>query len=63
MQKKNPLHSQLKEDTVWSTEGFHTYVNDGFRVATGLPWDWMQGTSTVSVAAAAAAASQPSGTN
>ncbi|XP_075958196.1 protein polyglycylase TTLL10 [Anarhichas minor] len=43
MQKKNPLYSQLKEDTVWSMESFNTYVNDRFRVAKGLPRDWVLG--------------------
>lgn len=63
MQKKNPLYSQLKEDTVWSMESFNTYVNHKFRVAMGLPWDWVLGTFTVSSApaAAAAAVSRPSG--
>ncbi|CAG01732.1 unnamed protein product, partial [Tetraodon nigroviridis] len=46
MQKKNPLYSQLKEDTVWSMESFNTYVNNKFRVAMGLPWDWVLGTFT-----------------
>ncbi|KAM6981911.1 protein polyglycylase TTLL10 [Tautogolabrus adspersus] len=41
MQKKNPLYSQLKEDTVWSMESFNTYVNDRFQVAKGLPRDWV----------------------
>ncbi|XP_049921743.1 protein polyglycylase TTLL10 [Epinephelus moara] len=44
MQKKNPLYSQLKEDTVWSMESFNTYVNDRFQVAKGLPRDWVLGT-------------------
>ncbi|XP_041802004.1 protein polyglycylase TTLL10 [Chelmon rostratus] len=43
MQKKNPLYSRLKEDTVWSMESFNTYVNDRFRVAKGLPRDWVLG--------------------
>ncbi|KAM7410943.1 hypothetical protein PAMA_021079 [Pampus argenteus] len=43
MQKKNPLYSQLKEDTVWSMESFNAYVNDRFRVAKGLPRDWVLG--------------------
>ncbi|KAK5608517.1 hypothetical protein CRENBAI_024222 [Crenichthys baileyi] len=43
MQKKNPLYSQLKEDTVWSMESFNTYVNDKFQVAKGLPRDWVLG--------------------
>ncbi|XP_045912561.1 protein polyglycylase TTLL10 isoform X2 [Micropterus dolomieu] len=43
MQKKNPLYSQLKEDTVWSMESFNTYVNDRFWVAKGLPRDWVLG--------------------
>ncbi|XP_059189028.1 protein polyglycylase TTLL10 [Centropristis striata] len=43
MQKKNPLYSQLKEDTVWSMESFNTYVNDRFQVAKDLPRDWVLG--------------------
>ncbi|XP_068196544.1 protein polyglycylase TTLL10 [Antennarius striatus] len=43
MQKKNPLYSQLKEDTVWSMETFNTYVNDRHQVAKGLPRDWVLG--------------------
>ncbi|XP_029910699.1 protein polyglycylase TTLL10 [Myripristis murdjan] len=43
MQKKNPLYSLLKEDTVWSIESFNAYVNDKYRVAKGLPRDWVKG--------------------
>ncbi|KAF0036746.1 hypothetical protein F2P81_012058 [Scophthalmus maximus] len=43
MQKKNPLYSQLKEDTVWSMESFNAYVNHRFQVAKGLPRDWVLG--------------------
>uniref|UniRef100_A0A3Q0RZZ6 Tubulin tyrosine ligase like 10 n=1 Tax=Amphilophus citrinellus TaxID=61819 RepID=A0A3Q0RZZ6_AMPCI len=43
VQKKNPLYSQLKEDTVWSMESFNTYVNDRFQVAKDLPRDWVLG--------------------
>ncbi|TFK13909.1 sodium/hydrogen exchanger 1 [Platysternon megacephalum] len=41
MQKKNPLYSQLKEETVWRMERFNSYVNDQFRQAKGLPKDWV----------------------
>lgn len=50
MQKKSPLYSQLKEDTVWSMESFNAYVNDRFRVARGLSRDWVLGAFTVSAA-------------
>ncbi|XP_035760041.1 protein polyglycylase TTLL10-like, partial [Neolamprologus brichardi] len=43
MQKKNPLYSQLKEDTVWSMESFNAYVNDRFQAAKDLPRDWVLG--------------------
>ncbi|XP_054904537.1 protein polyglycylase TTLL10 isoform X2 [Poeciliopsis prolifica] len=43
MQKRNPLYSQLKEDTVWSMESFNAYVNRKFQVAKGLPRDWVLG--------------------
>ncbi|XP_067422757.1 inactive polyglycylase TTLL10 [Emydura macquarii macquarii] len=41
MQKKNPLYSQLKEETVWRMERFNSYVNEKFRQAKGLPKDWV----------------------
>ncbi|KAM6976788.1 protein polyglycylase TTLL10 [Aplochiton taeniatus] len=43
MQKKNPLYSLLKEETVWSMERFNTYVNENLAVAKGLPRDWVLG--------------------
>lgn len=48
MQKKNPLYSVLKEETVWSMERFNTYVNEKFKDAKGLPDDWVLGVFTVS---------------
>ncbi|XP_062449532.1 LOW QUALITY PROTEIN: inactive polyglycylase TTLL10 [Rhea pennata] len=41
VQKKNPLYSQLKEETVWHMEHFNSYVNEKFRKANGLPKDWV----------------------
>ena len=35
---------------MWSMESFNTYVNDRFRVAKGLPRDWVLGTFAVSAA-------------
>ncbi|XP_061831191.1 protein polyglycylase TTLL10 isoform X3 [Nerophis lumbriciformis] len=46
MQMKNPLYSQVKEDTVWSMESFNAYVNDRFQVAKRLPRDWVLGAFT-----------------
>ncbi|XP_055021843.1 protein polyglycylase TTLL10 [Boleophthalmus pectinirostris] len=46
MQKKNPLYSELKEDTVWSMESFNAYVNDRLAVAKDLPRDWVLGLFT-----------------
>ncbi|XP_061640179.1 uncharacterized protein LOC133483248 isoform X2 [Phyllopteryx taeniolatus] len=46
MQKKNPLYSHVKEDTVWSMECFNAYVNDWFQVAKALPRDWVLGAFT-----------------
>ncbi|XP_041953379.1 protein polyglycylase TTLL10 isoform X2 [Alosa sapidissima] len=45
MQKKNPLYSELKEETVWSIERFNEYVNENF-TATGLAKDWVHGAFT-----------------
>lgn len=47
MQKKNPLYSMLKEDTVWSMEHFNSYVNEKFMVPKGLPRDWVFSVFTV----------------
>ncbi|OCT72581.1 hypothetical protein XELAEV_18035562mg [Xenopus laevis] len=41
MQKKNPLYSELKEETVWGMERFNNYVNENFASAKGLPQDWV----------------------
>ncbi|XP_010134571.1 PREDICTED: inactive polyglycylase TTLL10, partial [Buceros rhinoceros silvestris] len=41
MQKKNPLYSQLKDETVWQMEHFNSYVNEKFRTTHGLPEDWV----------------------
>lgn len=35
---------------MWSMESFNAYVNDNFRVAKGLPGDWVMGAFAVSVA-------------
>lgn len=43
MQKKNPLYSMLKEETVWSMERFNDYVNEKFMEPKGLPRDWVLG--------------------
>ncbi|KAE8592734.1 hypothetical protein XENTR_v10018868 [Xenopus tropicalis] len=41
MQKKNPLYSELKEETVWGMERFNNYVNEKFASDKGLPQDWV----------------------
>ncbi|XP_057684366.1 protein polyglycylase TTLL10 [Corythoichthys intestinalis] len=46
MQKKNPLYSLVKEDTVWSMESFNAYVNERFQIADDLPRDWVLGPFT-----------------
>ncbi|XP_051518099.1 protein polyglycylase TTLL10 isoform X1 [Myxocyprinus asiaticus] len=43
MQKKNPLYSLLKEETVWSMEHLNTYINEMYMVPKGLPKDWALG--------------------
>ncbi|XP_055044893.2 protein polyglycylase TTLL10 [Misgurnus anguillicaudatus] len=43
MQKKNPLYSLLKEDTVWSMEHFNDYINEIYMAPKGLPKDWALG--------------------
>ncbi|KAJ8016654.1 hypothetical protein DPEC_G00009490 [Dallia pectoralis] len=46
MQKKNPLYSLLKEDTVWSMDRLNTYINDNLRFDKGLSRDWVFSTFT-----------------
>ncbi|KAM4651943.1 inactive polyglycylase TTLL10 [Discoglossus pictus] len=41
MQKKNPLYSELKEETVWGMDRFNSYVNEHFAAAKKLPQDWV----------------------
>ncbi|KAM9299350.1 inactive polyglycylase TTLL10 [Gastrophryne carolinensis] len=41
MQKKNPLYSEMKEETVWGMKRFNSYVNEKFAGAKGLPHDWV----------------------
>lgn len=43
MQKKNPLYSLLKEETVWSMERFNDYINEIYMAPKGLPKDWALG--------------------
>lgn len=43
MQKKNPLYSLLKEETVWSMDHFNAYINEIYMVPKGLPKDWALG--------------------
>ncbi|XP_058619406.1 protein polyglycylase TTLL10 isoform X2 [Onychostoma macrolepis] len=43
MQKKNPLYSLLKEETVWSMDRFNTYINETYMLPKGLPKDWALG--------------------
>ncbi|TRZ02483.1 hypothetical protein DNTS_030305 [Danionella cerebrum] len=43
MQKKNPLYSLLKEETVWSMKRFNDYINETYMVPKGLPKDWALG--------------------
>ncbi|XP_043079923.1 protein polyglycylase TTLL10 isoform X2 [Puntigrus tetrazona] len=43
MQKKNPLYSLLKEETVWSMERFNAYINETYMLQKGLPKDWALG--------------------
>uniref|UniRef100_A0AAY5KL19 Tubulin tyrosine ligase-like family, member 10 n=2 Tax=Esox lucius TaxID=8010 RepID=A0AAY5KL19_ESOLU len=46
LQKKNPLYSMLKEETVWSMDRLNTYVNDKLRFDKGLSRDWVLSTFT-----------------
>ncbi|XP_066529116.1 protein polyglycylase TTLL10 [Hoplias malabaricus] len=46
MQKKNPLYSVLKEETVWSMERFNEYINETFMEAKCMPRDWVLGAFT-----------------
>ncbi|XP_078415326.1 protein polyglycylase TTLL10-like [Cetorhinus maximus] len=41
VQKKNPLYSEMKEDTVWSMERLNDYINEKYMEAKHLPKDWV----------------------
>ncbi|XP_038629311.1 protein polyglycylase TTLL10-like isoform X2 [Scyliorhinus canicula] len=41
IQKKNPLYSEMKEDTVWSMEHLNDYINEKYMEAKHLPRDWV----------------------
>lgn len=49
MQKKNPLYSLLKEETVWSMDRFNAYINDTYMLPKSLPKDWALGPFAVSL--------------
>ncbi|ETE72194.1 Protein polyglycylase TTLL10, partial [Ophiophagus hannah] len=48
VQKKSPIYTHVKEETVWLMERFNNYVNEKFRQAKGLPRDWVFNSFTVS---------------
>ncbi|XP_043532024.1 protein polyglycylase TTLL10-like isoform X1 [Chiloscyllium plagiosum] len=41
VQKKNPLYSEMKEDTVWSMEHLNDYINKHYMEEMDLPKDWV----------------------
>ncbi|XP_070812275.1 inactive polyglycylase TTLL10 [Pituophis catenifer annectens] len=41
VQKKSPIYTHVKEETVWLMERFNNYVNEKYRQAKGLPRDWV----------------------
>ncbi|KAJ7306396.1 hypothetical protein JRQ81_009742 [Phrynocephalus forsythii] len=41
VQKKSPMYSHVKEETVWQMDRFNTYVNERFKEEKGLPKDWV----------------------
>lgn len=49
VQKKSPMYSHVKEETVWQMDRFNSYVNERFRHTRGLPKDWVFTAFTVSL--------------
>ncbi|XP_078095858.1 protein polyglycylase TTLL10-like [Mustelus asterias] len=41
IQKKNPLYSEMKEETIWSMERLNDYINEKYMEAMDLPRDWV----------------------
>ncbi|XP_061457518.1 inactive polyglycylase TTLL10 [Rhineura floridana] len=41
VQKKSPMYSHVKEETVWRMDRFNNYVNERLRHIKGLPKDWV----------------------
>ncbi|KAM3824269.1 inactive polyglycylase TTLL10 isoform 1-T1 [Vipera latastei] len=46
VQKKSPIYTHVKEETVWLMDRFNNYVNEKFRQAKGLPRDWVYNSFT-----------------
>ena len=48
VQKKHPLYSSMKEDTVWSFERLQSYIDEKYAKEKELPENWVYTTFTVS---------------
>ena len=48
VQKKHPMYSSMKEDTVWSFERLQSYIDEKYAKEKELPENWVYTTFTVS---------------
>lgn len=48
VQKKHPMYSSMKEDTVWSFERLQSYIDENYVKEKELPENWVYTTFTVS---------------
>lgn len=48
VQKKHPMYSSMKEDTVWSFERLQSYIDEKYAKEKELPDNWVYTTFTVS---------------
>ena len=48
VQKKHPMYSSMKEDTVWSFERLQSYIDENYAKEKELPENWVYTAFTVS---------------
>ena len=48
VQKKHPMYSTMKEDTVWSFDRLQSYIDEKYAKEKELPENWVYTAFTVS---------------
>ena len=47
VQKKHPMYSSMKEDTVWDFDHLQSYIDEKYTEEKGLPENWVYTAFTV----------------